>query len=140
MPDVCNTSITSDVPRTTTSSYRQEHELLSQGKEIIQGKKVALKKNRMGNLSVLQATNSNAIKLSSLRFITTVGKSAEAVIKQFTTQELQRKKKKIKKWKEIVMQEVECELHGIKQIHERAMEAQKQSLQLELECMEGKVE
>ena len=38
------------------------------------------------------------------------------------------------------MQEVARKLSGIKQMHDRVMEAQKQSFQLELERMGGKVE
>lgn len=48
----------------------------------------------MENLGVFQAINSNAIKLSSPRFTTTARKFTEAVIKQFVTQELQKKKKR----------------------------------------------
>ena len=99
-----------------------------------------MKRYRVGNLGVLKATSDNATKRSSPRLTTMAGKSVEAVIKQFATQELQGEKRKMKEWKEIVMQEVACELSGIKQMHEGAMEALRQSFQLELERMGGKVE
>ena len=94
----------------------------------------------MGNLGVLRATSGNATKRLKSRVTTRAGKSAQAVIKQFATQELQAKKGKMQEWKENVMQEVARELHVIRQMHEGAMEAQRQNFQLELERMGGKVE
>lgn len=61
-------------------------------------------------------------------------------MKQIATEERQAEKGKMKEWKENIMQEVARELHIIRQMHEGAMEAQRQSLQLELERMGGKVE
>ncbi len=46
----------------------------------------------------------------------------------------------MKEWKQNVMQEVARKLDGIRQMHEGAMEAERQSFQLELERMGGKVE
>lgn len=46
----------------------------------------------------------------------------------------------MQEWKESVMQEVAREILAIKQVYEGAMEAQKQSFQLELENVKGKVE
>ena len=46
----------------------------------------------------------------------------------------------MQEWKENVMQEVARELHVIRQMHEGAMEAQRQSFQLEFEHVGGKVE
>lgn len=90
---------------------------------MLQGKKIALKKNRVGNLGVLKTTSGNATKRLSPRLTIMAGKSAEAVIKQFAIQELQGEKKKMKKWKKISIQEVVCKLSSIKQMHKGAMEA-----------------
>lgn len=54
-------------------------------------------------------------------------------MRQFTTQGRQAEKEKMQEWKEKVMEEVAHELHSIWQAHEGAMEAQRQSFQLELE-------
>lgn len=128
-----------DASATTANSNRQEHELSSESGQMVQGRGVSLRRNRV-NLGVLKANSGNATKRSNSRVTTSAGKSAEAVIKQFASQELQAEKGKMKEWKEKVMQEVARELHGIRQMHEGAMEAQRQTFQLELERMGGKVE
>lgn len=46
----------------------------------------------------------------------------------------------MQEWKENVMQEVGHEIQIIKQTYKRLMEVQRQSFQLELECIGGKVE
>ena len=56
-----------------------------------------------------------------MRVTTRLGKSAEAVIKQFASQEFQGEKEKMQAWKENVMQEVARELQGIRQVQEVAM-------------------
>lgn len=64
----------------------------------------------------------------------------EVVIKQFASQELRSEKEKMQEWKENVMQEVGHEIQIIKQTYKRLMEVQRQSFQLELERIGGKVE
>ena len=81
-------------PQQQQPSNRQEHELSSQSGQMVQGRGVALRRNRVGNLGVLKATNGNATKRSTSHVTTSAGKSAEAVIKQFATQELQAEKRK----------------------------------------------
>ena len=81
--DAPDSSDTLDASATTATSNRQEHELSSQSGQMVQGRGVALRRNRVGNLGVLKATSGNATKRSTSRVTTSAGKSAEAVIKQF---------------------------------------------------------
>lgn len=60
------------------------------------------------------------------------GKTAEAAIKQIASQELQAEKVRIEEWKQNVMQDVMRELQAMKQTKGEAMEAQRQSFQMEL--------
>lgn len=97
--------------------------------------------NRLENFRVFRVTSKNAIKRLKTCAITRAGKSAKAIImKQIATEKWQAKKKKMKEWKENIMQEVACELHIIKIMHKRAMETQRKSFQLELEYIGGKLQ
>ena len=129
-----------DASATTTTPGGQEHEALSQAGQMVQWVGVESERNEVGNAGVLRATPGNATKRLKSRVTTRAGKSAQAVIKQFATQELQAEKGKMQEWKENVMQEVARELHVIRQMHEEAMEAQRQSFQIELEHVGGKLE
>lgn len=100
--------------------------------------------NHLAKAGILRATSGNVAKRlkarQESRVTTRAGKSAEAVIKQFASQELRSEKEKMQEWKENVMQEVGREIEIIKQTYEGSMEAQRRSFQLELERMGGKVE
>ena len=96
-------------------------------------------------LGVFKPTSGNATKRLRTRqetrgttrtTTTRAGKSAEAVIKQFASQELRGEKEKMEGWKAIVMEEVARELQGIRRAQEEAIEAQRQSFQAELERLE----
>ena len=87
-------------------------------------------------LGVFKPTSGNATKRLRTRqetrgttrtTTTRAGKSAEAVIKQFASQELRGEKEKMEGWKAIVMEEVARELQGIRRAQEEAIESQRQS-------------
>lgn len=78
-----------DATATTTTPGQHGHEASSQTGQIIHELEVESERNRLGNAGVLKATSGNAPKRLKSRVITRAGKSAEAVIKQFATQELQ---------------------------------------------------
>ena len=90
---------------------------------------IEIEKTKAGKLGVLRPTSGNGAVRSTLkakqesRVTTRAGKSAEAVIKQYASQELQTEKEKMEMWKVIVMQEVARELQNIRQIQEEAIEA-----------------
>ena len=67
---------------TTATLDGQEYEL------FMQGQRVESERNKERNLVVLKATSRNATKRVILQVITKVGKSAEVVLQQFTTQKL----------------------------------------------------
>ena len=101
-----------------------------------------IEKNQSGKLGVLRPTSANGAARFKLkakpesRVTTRAGKPAEAVIKQFASQELQGEKEKMEGWKANVMREVARELQVIRQVHGEAIEAQKQNFQAELERLE----
>ncbi len=103
---------------------------------------IEIEKNQAGKLGVLRPTSGNGAARFRLktkqesRVTTRAGKSAEVVIKQFGSQELQTEKEKMRMWKTIVMQEVARELQDIRKAQEEAMKAQRQSFQAELERLE----
>lgn len=131
----------SDASATTATPRGQEHEGSSQSGQMVPWVGAESETNGVGSLGVLRATSGNAMKRLKTRAITRAGKSARAItMKQISTEERQAEKGKMKEWKENIMQEVARELHVIRQMHEGAIEAQRQSLQLELERMGGKVE
>ena len=129
-----------DASATTATPRGQEHEVSSQSGQVVQWVGVESERNEVGSLGILRTTSENATKRMKSRVTARAGKSTQAAIKQFATQELQAEKGKMQEWKENVMQEVARELHGIRQMHEGAMEAQRQIFQLELERVGGKVE
>ena len=96
------------------------------------------------DMGVFKPTSGNATKRlrmrqetrGTTRTTTRASKSAEAVIKQLASQELQGEKEKMEGWKAIIMQEVARELQGIRWAQEEAIEAQRQSFQAELERLE----
>ena len=131
----------SDAPAKTATPRGQEHEGSSQSGQMVPWIGVESETNGLGDLGVLRATSGNATKRLKTRAITRAGKSAQAIImKQIATEERQAEKGKMKEWKENIMQEVARELHVIREMHEEAMEAQRESFQLELERMGGKVQ
>lgn len=130
-----------DASATTATPRGQEHEESSQSGQMMPWGGAESETNGVGSLGVLRATSGNATKRLKTRAMTKAEKSARAItMKQIATEERQAEKGKMKEWKENIMQEVARELHVIRQMHEGAMEAQRQSLQLELERMGGKVE
>ena len=130
-----------DASATTATPRGQEHEGASQSGQMVPWVRAESETNGVGSRGVLRATSGNATKRLKTRSITRAGKSSQAItMKQIATEERQAEKGKMKEWKENIMQEVARELHVIRQIHEGAMEAQRQSFQLELERMGGKVE
>ena len=131
----------SDVSAKTATPRGQEHEGSSQSGQMVPWVGVESETNGLEDLGVLRATSGNATKRLKTRAITRAGKSAQAIImKQIATEERQAEKGKMKEWKENIMQEVARELHVIREMHEGAMEAQRESFQLELERMGGKVQ
>ena len=90
-------------------------------------------------MGVLRSISGNGaarfrLKVKQESQITTrAGKSAETVIKQLASEELQYEKEKMQEWKKNVMQEVGCKLQIIKQMYEGSIEAQKRNFQVELE-------
>ena len=119
----------------------QEHEAQHQA---LQGRQLGAGDERNQSLKpgILRAASGNGAKQFKTRqeshVTTRAGKSAEAVIKQVASQELQGENEKMQEWKENVMQDVVRELQVIKQVQEEAMEVQRQSFQVELEKV-GKV-
>lgn len=114
------------------------YEGLGQSGQMVQWVEAESETNGVGSLGILKATSGNATKRLKTRAITRAGKSAQAIImKQIATEE-RAEKRQTKKWKENIMQEVAREVHVIKQMHEGAMKAQRQSFQLQLEHMGGK--
>ncbi len=111
---------------TTEIVEGQEHEALRQTLQIARQLEVETEINQSANLGVLKATSGNATKRLKIRQETRVttraGKSAEAAIKQITTQDLQAKKEKMKKWEQIVSHDVARELQLIRQASEEAIE------------------
>ena len=103
---------------------------------------IKIEKNQARKLRTLRPTSENGaarFRLKTkqeLRVTTWVGKSAKAVIKQLASQELQGKKEKMEEWKANVIQKVARKLQVMRQIHGEAIEAQKQSFQVELERFE----
>ncbi len=71
--DAPDSSDTLDASATTATSNRQEHELSSQSGQMVQGRGVGLRRNRVGNLGVLKATSGNATKRSTSRVTTSAG-------------------------------------------------------------------
>ena len=125
----------------TVTLRGQEYEGSSQSGQMVPWVRVESEINGLEDLRVFKATSGNATKRLKTCAIARAGKSAQAIImKQIATEKRQAKKGKMKKWKENIMQKVACELHVIREMYERAMEAQKESFQLELERMGGKVQ
>lgn len=126
---------------TTATPRGQEHEESSQSGQMVPWGGAESETNGVGSLGILRATSGNATKRLKTRAMTRAEKSAPAItMKQITTEECQVEKGKVKEWKENIMQEVARELHVIRQMHEEAMEGQRQSLQLELERMGRRTE
>lgn len=61
-------------------------------------------------------------------------------MRQFAAQERQAEKEKMTEWKDKVMLEMTHELNILRRTHEEVMEAQRQSFQIELERVGGKLE
>lgn len=114
-PDACVTPHAPDA--TPASTITQEH-----GKHQAPGQQVQLgteiEKNQALNLGVLRPTSGNGAtrfkQRQESRVTTRAGKSAETVIKQVASQELQGEKEKMEGWKSSVMQEVARELEVIR--------------------------
>lgn len=123
----------SEATATTTTPGGQVHEVLSQAGQIRHEVVRESERSRLGNAGVLKATSGDATKGLKSRTTIRTGKSTKAVIKQFTTQELQAEKGKMQEWKDMVMQEVGRELQVIRQVQEGAIEVQRQGFQRELE-------
>lgn len=106
----------SDATDATTEG--QEQEAGSQSLQITRQLELEIEKNQLGNPGVLKATSGNAAKRWKMRqetqTTTRAGKSAEAAIKQIATQKFQTEKERMREWKQVVMQEVARELHGIR--------------------------
>ena len=92
-----------DAPATTITPGGHKYGTLSQTGQIMYKGGVESEKNQLGNVGVLRATSGNATKRLKSRVTTRAGKSAEAAIKKFVTQELQVEKDKMQGWKENVM-------------------------------------
>ena len=140
--DASDACVTPRAPDATPATMRgPEHEAMYQAQQVRQPG-AEIEKNQSGKLGVLRPTSGNRAARFKLkakqesRVTTRAGKSAEAVIKQFASQELQGEKEKMEGWKAIVMQEVARELQGIRRAQEEAIEAQRQSFQAELERLE----
>lgn len=116
---------------TSATMNRQEDEYQTQHQRGAEEER-----NQSVKLGVFKATSGNGTKRIKMRqesrVTTRSGKSAEAVIKQFASQELQGEKEKMQAWKENVMQEVARGLQVIRQVQEEAIEAQRQNFQVEL--------
>ena len=133
-----------DEPDATTTTGGHEYEAASQNGQMTRQEEVGLERSQLGNAGVLKATSGNAAKRLRMRqetrVITRAGKTAEAAGKQLAAQELQVEKARMEEWKQKVMLEVAHELQGSRQTQEVAMEAQRRSLQLELERVKEKLE
>lgn len=92
-----------DASATTASPRGQEHEVSSQSGEVVQWIEVESERNEVESLGILRTTSGNATKRIKLRVTAKAGKSTQAAIKQFATQELQAKKGKMQEWKENIM-------------------------------------
>ena len=130
-----------DASATTSTPKGQEHKEARQSGQMVPWVRAESETNGVGSRGVLRATSGNATKRLKTHAITRVGKSSQAItMKQIATEKRQAEKRKMKEWKENIIQEVARELQVIRQIHKGEMEAQRQSFQLELERMGGKVE
>lgn len=89
--------------------------------------KMEIKEMLEGNFGVLKATSENRAKRLKTRATTQAEKTAETVIKQMATKKLYIEKTQIEGQKQIVITEVALKVQGIKQIHEKAIEIQRQS-------------
>lgn len=96
--------------------------------------------NHLAKAGILRARAKRLKTRQESRVTTRAGKSAEAVIKQFASQELRSEKEKMQGWKENFMQGIGREIEIIKQTYAGLMESQRRSFQLELERMGGKAE
>lgn len=130
-----------DAYATTTTPRGRKQGGLDQSGQMVPWVEAEPEINGVESRGILKVTSGNATKRLKTRAITRAGKSAQAIImKQIATEERQAEKGKMKEWKESIMQEVAREVQVIKRMHEVAMEAQRQSFQLELEHMGGKVQ
>lgn len=126
---------------TTTTPQGEDYEELSQSRQMVPWMGAESEINGMGIRGILKATSGNATKKLKTRAITRAGKSAQSIImKQIATEERQAEKGMMKEWKGKNMEEVACELQVIREMHQGAMEAQRQSFQLKLENMGEKVQ
>ena len=134
-------------PHDATATAGHEHEEPNYSMQMVRHIEEEKDADRgdLVDMGVLKPTSGNATKRlrtrqemrGTTRTITTrAGKSAEAVIKQLASQELQGEKEKMEGWKAIVMQEVARELQDIRRAQEEAIEAQRQGFQTELERLE----
>ena len=134
-------------PHDATTVPANEHEGPSYNMQMVRHieEEEDADRGNLVDMGVFKPTSGNATKRLRIRqetrgttrtTTTRAGKSAEAVIKQLATQELQGEKEKMESWKAIVMQEVARELQGIRQAQEEAIEAQRQGFQAELERLE----
>ena len=140
--DTSDACVAPRAPDATPATMRgPEHEAMYQAQQVRQPG-AEIEKNQSGKLGVLRPTSgirAARFKLKAKqesRVTTRAGKSAEAVIKQLASQELQGEKEEMEGWKAIVMQEIAQELQGIRRAQEEAIEAQRQSFQAEQERLE----
>lgn len=122
----------------STTAEGQEHQAQHQAMQIARQLGAESERSQSGIVRVLRATSGNGAKRLRNRQETRAttragGKTAEAALKQIASQELQAEKARIEEWKQNVMQDVMRELQAMKQTQGEAMEAQRQSFQMELE-------
>lgn len=129
---------------TAATAGGQEHEALHQNRQIARQLELEAERNQSVISGVLKANSGNAAKRLKVRqearATTRAGKSAEAAIKQIAAQKLQVERGRMQEWKQVVMQEVARELQPIRQAHEKAIEAQRHSFQMELERVKEKLQ
>lgn len=105
----------------------QEQEAKSQNMKITYQSKLKIEKNPLKNIKVLKATNKNVAKQQKIKqetwAATRTRKSAETTIMQIVTQKCQTGKKKMQKWKQVVIQEIAHELYDIRQLYKKTIKA-----------------
>ena len=131
---------------TAGAAKGREHEMPGHNMQMIRhvGEEEGADRSQLIDIGVFKPTSGNATKRLRLRQATRgtarTDKTAEATLKQIATQEFQAEKGKMEIWKQVIMQEVGHEIQAIKQIHDDAIEAQKQEMEAQRHSFSTEIE
>ena len=127
-PDPCDAYATA-----STATARDQDQI----GQIVHHLGIEIERSQLANSRVLKATSGNIAKRLKMRqethLITRAGKTAEAVIKQIAAKELPTNKRRMQKWKQIIIQEVGHKLQAIRRAYEKAMEVQRYDFNMKIE-------